>query len=455
DPPPPPTTGGLQCGGIACPFAADPIRQCCTAQSDVDQGAARATDRCGLDFSAQKTDFFGSMCWQRDQLGVVDDTCPGVMVDIHSQEPGCCSDEGRCGGVNADRALGCHYDPGKPAQACGVAPGGPDAGVSCDPLGVFGVRMQVDMAWGGRSGGLVGLTDDGRGMLVVHLLATIDSIDPTTRELHGMMQPCGVELPTFYSTTLCEAYQPVFPTALWQSSAMPRFPLSGHMQCLQPGCIESIDAQTVLVGIELQNPEAPWPTSDQTAQLACNSGTGAKCFPDHDGDGLPGVTARITTQGTSTGGTGCSGKYTDQGAPLSASPAAIIGGVRRTDRVEIGVRMKFGGSATLGDACNLGHGSGIAEFVNSRGWGCLVEPGTYNFPFYQPAGANDACQAAEASFMDANLPVYNILAVGQAPDTKLKLVDTSKSDGPQMSLVRLGAAGASATCADVRAATYP
>jgi hypothetical protein len=120
------------------------------------------------------------------------------------------------------------------------------------------------------------------------------------------------------------------------------------------------------------------------------------------------------------------------------------------------VRMKFGGSAKLGDACNLGHGSGIAEFVNSRAWGCLVQPGTYNFPLvFQAAGANEACQAAEASFMDANLPIYNILAVGQAPDAKLKLADTSKSDGPQLSLVRLGAAGAGLTCADVRAATYP
>ncbi len=287
------------------------------------------------------------------------------------------------------------------------------------------------------------------------MLLNVDGFDPDTRALHGTMQPCNVELPTFYSTTLCEAYRPVFPTSLWDSSAMPHFAFSGHMQCLQPGCIDSIDAQTVLIGIELSNPEATWPTANQTAQLSCPSGSGTQCFPDHDGDGLPGVTVHVATSGVSTGGTGCSGKYQNQGAPLSASPAAIIDGVRRTDRIAIGVRRKVGGSITLGDDCNQGHGSRIAEFVNSRAAACLVEPGTFNFPFGLAAGQNDACQPSEASFMDANLPLYNILAVGQTPDAKLNLADTSTSAGPQVSLVRLGPPGAQVSCADVRDASYP
>jgi hypothetical protein len=71
------------------------------------------------------------------------------------------------------------------------------------------------------------------------------------------------------------------------------------------------------------------------------------------------------------------------------------------------------------------------------------------------AAANEACQTADPSFMDANLPIYSVLSVGQAPDAKLKLADTSKSAGPQISLVRLGAVGANASCADARAAAYP
>jgi hypothetical protein len=452
-----PQTGGLQCGGAFCPFGVDPVKPCCTATSDVEHGAARAADHCGLDFSATSSQFLSNLCWQRDQPGVVDSSCPSVTVDAHAAEPGCCSDEGRCGGINTDQALGCHYDPSAAPQTCGGAPGGADAGTHCDLTGVFGIRVVVDLAWGGRSGGLVGLTDDGRGKQVVHLLASFDHIDSGTLALHGSARTCGTSLPTFYSTTLCEAYEPIFPTAMWESSKMPRFPISGRLQCLDPGCIISLDAQTLLLGIELNNPEAPWPTANQTPQLSCPAGTGVKCFPDDDGDGLPGLTVHVTTQGAVTGATtSCSGTYNKRGAPLSSSIAAIFGGIRRSDRVLLGVRMKLGGSATIAAGCNSGSGSGIAEYVNSRAWSCLAQPGTFNFPYAATAaGPNDVCTSSEAAFMDANLPIYSVLAVGNKPDSSLTLLDVSPSQGPQVSIVRLGDPGASVSCSDVRAATYP
>jgi hypothetical protein len=317
------------------------------------------------------------------------------------------------------------------------------------------MRLSVDMAWGGRSGGLAALTDDGRGTLVVQLLAKIDQVDDSTMDMSGTMRVCGVDLPTFYSTTLCEAYQPIFPAAMFTNKAMPSFKIGGHLQCLAPGCIASIDAQTYLLGIELNNPEAPWPTSDQTASITCPSGSGAKCFPDHDGDMQPGLTVGVATTGVSTAGAGCGMRYTDKGAPLSASVAAIFDGVRRTDRITLGVRMKIGASMKFGDKCQTGNGAGIAEFVNSRAWGCFAEKGTFNFPFGIPAGANDPCSSAEANFMDANLPIYDVLNVGATPDSSLQLTDKSPSAGPQISLVRLGDANASISCDDVRSATYP
>jgi len=453
-----PQNGGLQCGVVFCPYATDPVKPCCTTKSDVEHGAARAAGLCGLDLSGTSSQFYSDLCWQRDEPGVIDTSCPGVNVGGSSDEPGCCSDEGRCGGVNTDQALGCHYDPSAPTKECGGATVVPDAGTSthCDLLGLYGIRYVVDLTWGGRSGGLVGLTDDGRGKQVIHMLASIDSIDPQTLALTGTARVCGASLPTFYSTTLCEAYEPVFPTAMWDSDKMPRLPISGKLQCLDPGCILSIDAQTVLAGISLNNPEAPWPTSDQTPQISCAAGTGVKCFPDHDGDGQPGLTVHVSTQGVVTGtATTCSGMYTKRAAPLNSSITAIFGGVHRTDRVMLGVRMKVGGSATLGSACASASGSGIAEYVNSRAWSCMVQQGTYNFPNFTPAGPNDVCSSAEASFMDANLPIYDILAVGKKPDSKLTLLDTSASQGPLVSIVRLGDPGASLGCADVRDAKYP
>jgi len=454
DPVKPPQTGGLKCADVFCPFATQPIEPCCTDAEDVELGAARMPERCGLTFAATGADFFGDLCWQRDQPGVVDESCPNVQVDIQSDEPGCCSDQGVCGGVNIEHALGCHGDPTAEPKSCGAAQN-PGPTTLCDPLGVYSLRVEVDLAWGGRSGGLWALTDDGRGIQVVHLLASIDSVDPDTLELRGTARPCGVEMPSFYSTTLCEAYQPIFPPAMWEGDATPSFAISGRFQCLEPGCIATIDAQTTLLGIALDNPEAPWPLAGDTPDLECAAGEGVECFPDHDGDGRPGLTVHLATEGTASGGTGCRGDYDKKGAPLSSRVAAIFDGVRRTDRILLGVRMKIGGSVTLGEECAAGTGSGIAEFVNSRAWGCYVQQGTYNYPGGQRAGANTACSSAEASFMDANLPIYDILAVGKRPDSDYELRDTSASAGPQVSLVRLGGPGADVSCEAVRGAAHP
>jgi len=447
--------GGLQCGTVFCPFAQKPIEPCCTTQADVKTGVARAENRCGLQFDATGSDFFGEQCWQRDQPGVTDNSCPGVSVDLRSKDPGCCTDQGVCGGVDTEHGLGCHLDPEAKVQACGSMSDADAGEPSCDVRGVYAVRLQVDLAWGGQSGGLADLTDDGRGPLVVQMLTSFDSVDPSTLEVHGKMRTCSVELPTFYSTTLCEAYQPIFPNAMWDSAAMPSFKIDGHLQCLEPGCIAGIDAQTVLLGIALDNPESPWPTASQTANITCKAGKGSKCFPDHDNDGRPGLTVPLSTTGVSTAGKGCNRSYTNKGAPLSASLAAIFDGVRRADRTLLGVRMKIGSSFRWGERCESGHGSGIAEFVNSRGQGCLVQPGTVNFGNGFPAGPNEACTADEAAFMDQNLPIYDVLKVGKPPDSKLVLPDTSPSLGPLVRVARLGDKGAAVTCEDVRNAVYP
>ncbi len=446
-------TGGLQCGGVFCPFAADPIQPCCTSEADVTAGAARTAGQCGLDFSQTAATYYGGSCWQRDQLGVVDDRCPAVMVAGGLQEPGCCSDQGKCGGLNTTEMLGCHYAAGETPKPCGMMDVEKDK--TCEPLGIFGIRSLVDVSWGGRSGGLVGLTDDGRAMMTFHLKVTVSSIDPNTNEVHGEVQPCNVVLPPFYSTTLCESYFPEFPVSIWESPKLPKIELSGRYQCLNPGCIMTIDAKTALLGIDLTNPEAPWPSPTDTPSLSCPAGSGAQCFPDQDNDKLPGMTVKLRTMGMAPPGVGCANTgYAFQGAPLSSSPAAIFGGVRRADRVLLGTRTKLGGSGKISDDCNSGSGTGIAEFVQSRAWGCLVQPGTADFPG-PAAGPNEACGAAQAQFLDENMPIYNILAVGQAPDPMLNVVDKSVSEGSKFSMVRLGKLGDTVTCADVRNATYP
>jgi hypothetical protein len=434
------------------------MKPCCTTQTDVDQGSARTTGQCGLDFSATAATFYGAHCWQRDQTGVPDQSCPTLNIQTGLGEPGCCTEQGLCGGLNSTENLGCHYQAGVTPQACGMD--AVDPGVTCDPLGIYGVESTVDVWWGGRSGGLVGLTDDGRDKIRVRLMVTIQSIDMANPgpqgelPVHGEVRPCDVVLPAFYSTTLCESYQPIFPVKMWESPKQPRIQLSGNYGCLHPGCIVTMDAKTQLLGIELNNPEAPWPGPDQTATLPCPSGKGVQCFPDHDGDKQPGVTITMRTDGKAPAGTGCADSgYAYTAPPLNSSPAAIFGGVRRADRLFLGTRIKLGGSGKLADDCNGGIGSGIAQFVESRAWGCYVQPGSADFPG-AAAGPNEFCEASQALFLDQNMPIYNVLALGKAPDSKLNVVDKSVSKGPQFSLVRLGKVGDQVTCADVRDAKY-
>jgi hypothetical protein len=442
----PPMTGGLACGGTFCAFGIDPEKPCCTSAADVTQRTARAANRCGLDLSALPGGY-GDHCWQRDQLGIVDDRCPNApAANGGAAEPGCCSDDGQCGSLNADHKLGCRYSSGGAPRSCSAQP----TGSSCDPTGNFGLRFSVDAAWGGRSGGLVGLTDDGRGKIDVYILLQVQNVDPMTRRLEGAAHVCGVTLPPFLSTTLCEAYQPIFPPSIWESDTLRPLPLLGRYECAGDGCVLSLDPQTYLLGFDMNNPEAPWPAAGTTNQLRCPAGSGLKCFLDHDDDGQPGVRVEVQSGGYAMGGTGCRSRYEYRGAPLSSSVAAIFDGVRRTDRLELGIRTKLGGAVRLADDCDSAHGSALAEYVNSRAAGCWVEPGTYNFPNGVGAGQNERCQSREVTFLDENLPVYLLLSAGQTPDAGLNLADKSASNGPEIRLARLKGSD----CAAVRDAKY-
>jgi hypothetical protein len=448
----PPMNGGLSCGGSFCAFGLDPEKPCCTTPDDVTSHAARLADRCGLDLSALPGKPYGQHCWQRDQLGIVDNKCPSAAAGSSGgAEPGCCGDDGTCGTLNADHKLGCRHDTGAEPRACAMQGGGGPA--SCDPLGTYGMWISVDAAWGGRSGGLWDLTDDGRGNIEVFLLAKITDVDAKQR-ITSTGRVCGVRLPAFYSTTLCEAYQPNFPIEIWESQKLPPLTFTGRYECAASGCVLSIDPQTYLLGFDANNPEAPWPAAGSLSSLRCPSGQGVACFPDHDSDGKPGVGVTLTTTGTSMNGSTCRGSYMFRGAPLSASVAAIFDGVRRTDRLELGVRTKLGGSTRFANNCDKGDGSGVAEYVNSRAAGCLVQSGTFNWPDARPAGDAQACDATESQFLDENLPTYALLAAGQTPNSALKLSNAKASPGPQIKILRLGDVTDAVSCAQVRDAKY-
>jgi len=453
---PPPQPPATQCHNVFCPLADGSTKACCTTQGDVDQRRARQPELCGVELSEPRaSSSIGSGCWQRDQLGIVDPGCVAV-----GPEPGCCADDGQCGSSNSEQHLGCRHAPGSEVRACGGATPPSNA---CDSTGGYGLRVTVDVAWDGRDEGLAALTDDGRGPMQIYLLANVQQADPNTQRVTASGRVCGVTLPPFYSSTLCESYQPIFPSALWESASLPNLTFDGHYECGPQGCVLSLGPVTYVFGIRLDNPEAAWPSADETP-MHCMGKANGKCFPDDDADGEPGVGIVLQTTGSVPGlwqdpASACREGYAYRAAPLSASPAVIFGGARRSDRMMVGIRARVGASLRFNDDCKAGVGSAVAQYVNSRAAGCLVEPGTFDFvqPNAKPAGANEACTPDEVSFMDHSMPQYRVLGVGEAPATSSWMGgrrDMSPSQGPTVQVVRFDSGATPITCEQVRSARY-
>jgi hypothetical protein len=438
---------------VFCPLAQAPSEACCTAQRDVDAHQGRGAGLCGLDLHALGDASYATGCWQRDQLGFIDARCPNRPAANGGQEqPGCCADDGMCGTEDPAHPLGCHHAPGSELRPCGMtAPT-----MQCDPTGSYGVRITVDTAWDGRDSALAALTDDGRGSIQLYYMAEVASVDNGSNAVTGVGRVCGIKLPQFYSTTLCESYQAIFPDSIWESSKLENPPLDGHYECGTQGCVLSLGPSTFLHGIRLDNSEAQWPTAQQTRSLRCRNQPNMSCFPDDDDDGHPGLTVTLVTTGKAPPSNGCQDRgYSYRAAPLSGSPAAIFDGVRRTDRIQLGVRARVGVSVRFGDDCTTGMGSAIAQYVNSRATGCIVQEGTFDFLGDRfPAGKNEACTSTEATFIDQSMPEYQVLTAGQAPAETSSRKNVMPSPGPTVSVVRFGTAGMSVSCDMVRQAKY-
>jgi hypothetical protein len=361
------------------------------------------------------------------------------------------------GGVGGGNAFGGSGTGGSGGGPINCGPNGVSNGVSCintehagmlpsgmcEPSGVFGVRVSVDVAWGGRNTPLGFITDNGRGRIVTHLKLTIDHVNPDGTFI-AKVTPCNMELPPFFSSVLCEVYQPVFPTQMWDSPSMRVMDEAGRYDCTAPGCVMHLTPATALVGLDLDDPNMVWPDSTQTQSVQCPGGTGQPCFIDHDGDGQPGVTIKLATQGANPPNQVCKSGYPFRNAPLTTDLVMLgTGTAPRAESLYLGTRVRIGGEGMITPGCGQRIGEGAAHGFDSREISCAVQ---------QPSG--QPCDATQQMFMDANLPVYSVLTDGQPPPAALDLPDKSLSTGATFALTRLGDATDMVTCGDVRAAKY-
>jgi hypothetical protein len=341
--------------------------------------------------------------------------------------------------------------------------------VDCDPgivakegackdfaQGVYAMEVVLDTYWAGGDGMI---SDSGRGNLTVYLQGTIADLCEDGSNGIGTIKACGTTLPPLISDVTCNVYDIQFPDSIWESDQIPSFQTTGSTSGFNVGDVLSLVQETGLVGMSLTDKNGAWPTTAETGTFACPEGTGVQCFPDHDGDGHPGVTVLIRKDGTQYHDAGCglgnTAPYTYQAAPTFVDLMAAGGGVgsSRADKIHLGVRLSVGGEGAIAEcsATANGQGAATANAPDSRVAGCFN------------ATTGDPCTVDEATFIDTNLPIYNVLAAGAAPPTTVVKrfvhgggpIDQEPSDGPRTRVVRIGNVGDQFTCAQVRGANFP
>ncbi len=280
-------------------------------------------------------------------------------------------------------------------------PGANDGGTgsACNLTGTFGFLAELDVNWDGTSiAGFVPVIAPGAGKLTIF---TLISIEQTGTELRSQVKACGSEIPTFASDSIGERYAARFRDAMWDKPMMPSWNLALRAECFDSGCSLASDTLHAQLGVDLDAPQAAWPT-DRNAQ-------GLR-FPDHDGDGRPGLTLDMLKD------------------TVFTYPPVNLASWSRAKEIMLGVRVTTLFDGVIDD-CDHFTGVGPATKVETRAATCTVDR----------VGAEVECTktdspfgTSEASFLDGNLPKWEVTA---ARWTGVRLADT-------------------ATCVDARAAQY-
>jgi len=314
--------------------------------------------------------------------------------------------------------------------------------------GVFAIKTVVDVWW--QDDITPPLVDSGRGPITIYLRGEISDVCEDGSGGIGTIKGCGTELPAFRSDVNCEAFQIEIPNEVWDQPTMPTFLTTGMTSGFNPGDVLTLAVASGLVGVELTADDATWPTSAETGTFSCGGGkTGAMCFPDDDGDGKPGITIRMGKIGMTFGTDTCTlgDPYTFRGAPLDALSALDPNSVR-AEILQIGLRTRLGGSGMIGSDCASGAGDATVTNLDSRVLDCTRTD-------------DQACESAQATFVDEQAPTYNILDEGEKPPADVvdmktgQPIDQSLSVGSRSALVRLGDLGGNFDCAAVRGAAFP
>jgi hypothetical protein len=267
---------------------------------------------------------------------------------------------GEDGSSNSDRD-------GSSASQPDGAYGEPDAGpVGCPIDGRYGVEVTFDVSWvGTQFASIVPIISPGEGKLS---FVVIGDLREGTNATELSFRACQASVPEFVSTLPQEHYAVRFSNAVWDNPGMPIYH-GQSTRCREPGCTFQSTPIHALIGSALSDPLASWPTSASAGQ-----------WPDHDGDGRPGVAAFML--GPNAGG---SIEY----------PPVDLFGLRRVQKLDLGMRVNL----TLDgkrDSCDKISGQIQDGSLETRGLDCVATSRPMR------------CTSDELRFLDDNLPAWTV-----------------------------------------------
>lgn len=302
--------------------------------------------------------------------------------------------------------------------------------------GIFAVKIELDVWW------KTDLLNPGRGKIVNYLRAKLEDLCEDGSSARVSLGMCGIEMPLFRSEIACSTFQLDFSGVAWDGPAMPSFHTVGRSNGFEPGDILLTHPTTGLLGIDLDASTGPWPTNLRPP--VCNNGqTGGVCFPDHDADDRPGITAKLARIGEvdAAGGACAEGiPYTYAGLPLDPSASALQPDSQRAETLALGLRTRIGTEGTISSDCQRGVGDATAGTLDSFAFDCSTGDGT-------------PCLPSQAAFIQDSSPQWHVLAKGEVPPA-LEGIDPAPSSGARATLVRLGDRDQNFDCIAVRTANF-
>jgi hypothetical protein len=302
--------------------------------------------------------------------------------------------------------------------------------------GSYGVHVELDVYV--QDDASSSEHDPGRGRASVLLRADIARA-PDGASADVTLQLCGLELPARYAYASSGVTALALPQEIFDRESMPRWKAQLHSAASDDAL--QLDAFPMLLGIALSEPGAAWPRFDQTPAFDCGS---MNCFPDHDGDGEPGLSF-----------------HTHGAADLEDAPYPACADWQsrgpstdnhvwsanidsEASRVFVGLRTALQLFPRFDAACDQANGRARAADIVTRAIDCELSDG-------------QRCSPSQATVIDQRSPTFHVLEAGETPPETFRdsrhfvdeALDRSASQGGQVTLQRL--TDAAANCEAVRA----